>query len=573
VAVDLRYLDPQGGMPPPEVGVELFDGSVLTLDLQRIEQRGAGNYTWHGKVQGYGRSRVTVSVVAGQIAGTIVLVDDASRPSGIYQIQSGADGVPTLRQIDPDGFPPDHPPGTENLRLPRAVVGPALSGAADSAGGSAQTTGTTAAADSSDTIDVMVVYSNQTAAAAGIGIDAQIQQAIDTANAVYANSAIATRLRLVRSEQVNYSESGDFNTDLNWVTNAAGVAALRNAYGADMVSMFVENGQYCGMAWVGPSANSAFSVVSRGCASGNYSFPHELGHNFGARHDTYVDASASPYAYGHGITDASGGWRDVMAYNNACAAVGTSCTRIAYLSNPNLSYGNPPHPLGTTSTSDVVRVHNQNAPTVANFRAAATGGCTYTLSPTSLEYGFQRRLADRGRRLRHHRQRQPELCVGGQFRRGAQRHPHRRRADLHRQPSGRVQLQLDSNERQRGRRGRQRHDQPCDDHRLRVEREQQRVLAHAHLGCERNGPVHGRLYRRRQYRRRTQRQSDGRRDYVHGHSGGALDDPLGNSERHGARVWQPEGRYDQHAQECGSDQQRWRHADGRLDIRGRTESG
>jgi hypothetical protein len=387
VAVHFEYLDPLGGTPAPEVGVELFDGSILTLDLRRIEQRGAGNYTWHGKVQGYSKSRVTLTVVAGQIAGTIVLVDDASEPQGIYQIQSGSDGVPSLRQIDPNGFPADHPPATENLRPPRAAAAPVRSRLADGTGGSAQTTADTAAADSGDTIDVMIVYSNQTAAAAGIGIGAQVQQAVDTANAVFANSGIATRLRLVRSEQVNYSESGDFNTDLNWVTNAADVAALRNAYGADMVSMFVENGQYCGMAWIGPSANYAFSVVNRGCASGNYSFPHELGHNFGARHDTYVDASASPYAFGHGITDASQGWRDVMAYNNACAAVGTSCVRIAYFSNPNLTYGNPPHPLGTASTSDVVRVHNQNAVTVANFRAAATGGCTYTLSPASASVG------------------------------------------------------------------------------------------------------------------------------------------------------------------------------------------
>ena len=59
----------------------------------------------------------------------------------------------------------------------------------------------------------MVVYSNQTAAAAGTAIGAQIQQAVDTANLVYANSGITTRLRLVHYEQVNYNESGDFPTD------------------------------------------------------------------------------------------------------------------------------------------------------------------------------------------------------------------------------------------------------------------------------------------------------------------------------------------------------------------------
>ena len=40
---------------------------------------------------------------------------------GVYQIQSGADGVPSLRQIDANGFPPDHPPGSENMRPPSAA--------------------------------------------------------------------------------------------------------------------------------------------------------------------------------------------------------------------------------------------------------------------------------------------------------------------------------------------------------------------------------------------------------------------------------------------------------------------
>ena len=158
----------------------------------------------------------------------------------------------------------------------------------------------------------MIVYSNQTAAAAGSAIGAQAQQAVDTANLVYANSGITTRLRLVYAGRANYDESGDFNTDLNRLTAGTdgymdNVAALRDTYGADLVSLFVENPQYCGLGWIGPSANYGFTVVNRGCASPNLSFPHELGHNFGARHDTYVDPLTSPYAYGHGWVDVAAG--------------------------------------------------------------------------------------------------------------------------------------------------------------------------------------------------------------------------------------------------------------------------
>jgi hypothetical protein len=134
---------------------------------------------------------------------------------------------------------------------------------------------------------------------------------------------------------------------------------------------------------MGPSSSYTFAVVNRGCSSSNYSFPHEVGHLFGSRHDVYVDSSMSPYAYGHGYVNCAQGWRDVMAYPTQCGG-----TRIAYLSTPNLTYGSPPDPLGSASTADNVRVHNQNAVTVANFRLATTGnGCTYTLSPTSASMG------------------------------------------------------------------------------------------------------------------------------------------------------------------------------------------
>src|SRR5262249_55912312 len=147
-----------------------------------------------------------------------------------------SDGLHLLREVDPTAFPPDHPPGGDPLAPSFGTK--SLFEAPKSLGQSLNDV--TAKADSGATIDVMVVYSNQTAAAAGSAIDAQIQQAIDTTNTVYSNSGITTRLRLVHAEQVNYNESGDFVTDLNWLDSDSTVASLRNTYGADMVSMFVE---------------------------------------------------------------------------------------------------------------------------------------------------------------------------------------------------------------------------------------------------------------------------------------------------------------------------------------------
>ena len=55
----------------------------------------------------------------------------------------------------------------------------------------------------------------------------------------------------------------------------------------------------CGIAWLMTSlsvnfAPNGYSVVEQGCAVGNLSFPHELGHNMGLRHDWDVDAGVTP---------------------------------------------------------------------------------------------------------------------------------------------------------------------------------------------------------------------------------------------------------------------------------------
>jgi hypothetical protein len=380
VAIDFQQLEPPSGAGPSGLTVELFDGQQIVLDLSRTEHRATDNYTWYGVVRGRSQSQVVLSVLGDQIAGSIDMGGTSNRAGARYQINSSGDGPHFLREIDPASFPPDHPPGGPRVASKSAFG--TSSDATDSTASSAAS-GVTEKADSGSTVDVMVLYSNQTAAAAGSAVGAQIQQAVDTANAVYANSGIKFRLRLVGSQQVNYDESGNIDTDLSWLTSNGSVASLRNAYGADLVSMFTESGGYCGSSWVGPSAGSAFSVVNRGCSSGNYSFPHEIGHNFGARHDPYVDASTSPYAYGHGYVDCTEGWRDVMAYPSQCGG-----TRIPYFSNPNMTYGSPPDPLGTTASSDVARVHNQNAVTVANFRASTvSGGCNYGLSSASASFG------------------------------------------------------------------------------------------------------------------------------------------------------------------------------------------
>ena len=92
-------------------------------------------------------------------------------------------------------------------------------------------------------------------------------------------------LNLVRAAYDDYVETDDMVTTLHALLAKPSVHALRQAYGADVVAMIVGRGQYCGVGYMGPSIGSMYSVSSYSCATGYYTFGHEIGHNFGLNHD------------------------------------------------------------------------------------------------------------------------------------------------------------------------------------------------------------------------------------------------------------------------------------------------
>jgi hypothetical protein len=143
------------------------------------------------------------------------------------------------------------------------------------------------------------------------------------------------------------------------------VHTLRNTYAADMVILVVNDGEACGQAaGIGSTATSAFAAAHYTCITGYYSFGHELGHLQSARHDRYVDASTTPYAFGHGYIPPSKSWRTVMAYGNNC----NNCTRIQYWSSPLKIHPGTNEVMGTANYEDNARVLNLTAPTIAGFR-------------------------------------------------------------------------------------------------------------------------------------------------------------------------------------------------------------
>lgn len=180
---------------------------------------------------------------------------------------------------------------------------------------------------------------------------------IATSNMTYTNSAMTFQLELAFSKKQVYNETGDATIDLARFksTNDGfmdGIHFYRNDYDADICVLLVENLNDCGLAAVVANSSfaDAFCVVARSCATSNLSFPHEIGHLYGCRHDTYVDNNNTPYSYGHGYINLPAQWRTVMAYKDQCTVNNTSCTRIPYFSNPSINYLNAP--TGTVATNN-----------------------------------------------------------------------------------------------------------------------------------------------------------------------------------------------------------------------------
>lgn len=381
-AVRSRYVDVHfdalraaWAKPGNVLELNLFNDVSFKAVLKKVNKVSPNGFAYVGRLRGIALSSVNLIVEDGLMAANIVF------PGGAYQVRYAGNGVHVVCKVDQSVYPPEAEPIPVDL--------PANAGADN-----------VSAKALARPIDVLVVYTDAALKAAGgsKAMNTLINLAISETNTSYANSGITQRVRLVRKAKVTYSEASfDWNTTLDRLTNTSdgymdNVHTLRDTYKADEVVLLVANSDYCGMAWLMTTVSNAFktnafALVNWDCATGYFSFGHELGHNMGARHDWYVDdAKKSPYTYNHGYVNPGATtatrWRTVMAYDNECADRGFSCTRIQYWSNPRKTYGGLPMGVapGTNSTcttsnlsnpdcdADNHLVLNKTYSTVANFR-------------------------------------------------------------------------------------------------------------------------------------------------------------------------------------------------------------
>lgn len=338
----------------PALLLNLFGDVVLELIVEKAERLPSGAFAGVGRVKDVSASEVIL------IQNGTLVVGNITAAGKHYQIRLNPDGEQVVREIDQALFPDE------------------LHGIAAAQSGESPSNDM-AAGDVSPIIDVLVAYTADARSAAGgtAAMETLIDLAVTETNTGYANSGVNQRLRLVHAEEVAYSEASfNWSTTLGRLRNTSdgyidNVHTLRDTYGADEVVLIVNNMSSCGIGYVMQTvsssfASSAFAVVSRDCATGYYSFAHELGHNMGSAHDRSNAGVNGAYSYSYGYQAPDEAFRTIMAYD--CPG---GCTRVNYWSNAGVAYGGQPTGVQylLPSAAENYRSLNSTGSTVEAFRA------------------------------------------------------------------------------------------------------------------------------------------------------------------------------------------------------------
>lgn len=308
-----------------KIELNLFEDKTLTADLRRVTiSSDSKTVVWSGTIVDMKFGQVVLATTGNTVSGNVT-TDSGS----LFEIRPAAhdEGAGFILEMNQKEFPKESQP---------KPVPPPKGAAADVGPG----------ADDGSILDVMVVYTGSARQAAGgeTAMNNLIEIGVRETNEGYANSGVIQRIRLVHTAEVQYDESDGIDKALDRVANPNdgymdAVPKLRDKYGADFVSLWINNDRSCGLAYLmsSPSPSfeaKAYSVVHFGCATGNYSFGHEMGHNQGCQHDR-ANAAGQPgsFPYSYGLQQESKSFRTIMAYD-----CDTSCLRIDYWSNPDVRY-------------------------------------------------------------------------------------------------------------------------------------------------------------------------------------------------------------------------------------------
>lgn len=353
---DIFTMPPPRGDPPPTVNVPIGAGLVVELVEERRREDGDATRI-NGVANVAGFSRFSAVLEDGRLARLKIRID-----SEVFRLT--ATGVT-------NGSIEFHLVVVDAMQIPaeRAPIEPSLpsgrrddfqSRSADDPLPVAPLDGPPPTPEPYTEVNIAVFYTFAAKVeAAGlpffVDIEDEIDDAIQDANITF-EGQLGLTLNPVYVGEVNYTEDGDIAVDLDRLTcpcdnkiDAVGSNHLNGVFtpwksnAADIVSLWVRDLDEAGIANIMSGrtmdfAPRAASVVDWVAATANYSFEHEIGHNFGARHDRFKDNSEGyPDAFNHGYINmltATTGRTTLMGYPTVCPVLGASCFRLPIWSDP-----------------------------------------------------------------------------------------------------------------------------------------------------------------------------------------------------------------------------------------------
>ena len=320
------------------LALELFNELSLKAKIQRRTEKKSGRYILTGSLSGKLTGQFTIAICDKKLAGNFRLDDGRS-----LQIRNTAAGYHETRLIDENQIP-----RCENSAAQRVNAKPSDRNINETETLELKSKGPPIVNDIGSIIDVLVVYTPAAKSAVGgeAAMTARIDLGIEETNMAYENSGIIPRVNLVHQQEISYTGASGMSTDLSRLRNKFdgymdSVHDLRDDHHADLVSLWVD-GDSCGIGYLMTTPtigfeSSAFSVCDYACATGNYTFGHEMGHNMGCDHA--VGDSSPPAEQGDGLYNYSHGWRDPSnLYRTIMAYLPGS--RRQLFSNPNINFPN-----------------------------------------------------------------------------------------------------------------------------------------------------------------------------------------------------------------------------------------
>ena len=344
-------------------------GGERTFEVERVVQAGA-NTTRFGHIAGVGHGAITLGPDGGfgriTQGATVWLLE--YRGGEAFAVRAGEGG---LAFSDYDN----------GARTAAAAAAPAKAAAVPSKAMALQ-------------VDFVGLYDADFAVRYPGSLAAtRIAHFVALANQAFVDSGVAVTLRTVLTQPAvgPVSPSALVNVDDLYAAQqqmggsfaGVDVLALRALNGADLISFFRVQDLYarevCGVAFFPDDFKTGINVVMDGESGGSicddYTFAHEVGHNFGARHQLAADATP---ALGHAFVR-PGQFTTIMG----TFGTGKPDRRrlLGYYSNPRIACGNLP--CGTAGSEDNAGAMNDNAERVAGYsRARADGPAAVRPAPS-----------------------------------------------------------------------------------------------------------------------------------------------------------------------------------------------